>query len=209
MGGGSALPLVKYLTEHGLTDAAAAVCRLALSLPDCADAAELEARLDSLGAPPPGWCEALKKFAAQPSVERWDLLMRFTPPEIFYHRKRNALRVLRGLGVAPEILFRCATKDGVTPEAIELVEEGRVPTRVILACAELSRAKTFYFGLAAEASLLKGDVVNTIGHLKRAIANEDELCTALPHIAFVRANATAEINEALDLAGIPRGPDVA
>jgi hypothetical protein len=209
LSGGSALPLVRALREHDHAEAAAAVCRIALSLPDCQDSAELESELESLGAPPPGWCDALKEFAANPSVRRWDWLMRFTPAEVYYHRKRNALRVLRGLGVDARILFQCATRNGITPEAIEFVEEGRVPTDVILECAESSGAKAFYFGLAAEASFLKGDVVNTVGLLKQAMLHEDDLCTALPHIVFIRDNATEEFNDALDRAGVPRGPGAA
>jgi hypothetical protein len=98
---------------------AATVARLALAAPDCADREALEQLLVSAGRPPAEWDDALADFARSPSVEAWDELHRFTPPDVYYDRVRDALRVLRSLGVDPGLLFQLATHRGTVPDAIE------------------------------------------------------------------------------------------
>ncbi len=204
--GGSALPLVRLLVERGEGDQAAAIARLVLAREECPDAAEIEQCLDDIDEAPDEWREQLAAMAADPTVERFEELMRFVPPEHIYQRLRNALRKLKKLGVDPEILFQCATNIGMTPEAIELVEEGLVTPETILARGRRSAARTTYFGLAAEAAFLRGDIVSTIRHLREAVQHETELVTALPHIYFVREQASPEVNAMLDRAGIPGIP---
>ena len=204
--GGSALPLVRLLVERGEGDQAAAIARLVLAREECLDAAEIEQCLDDIDEAPDEWRAQLAAMAADPTVERFEELMRFVPPELIYQRLRNALRKLRKLGVDPEILFQCATNIGMTPEAIELVEEGLVRPEAILARGRSSAARTTYFGLAAEAAFLRGDIVSTIRHLRDAVQHETELVTALPHIYFVREQASPEVNAMLDRAGIPGIP---
>ncbi|HEV2721722.1 MAG TPA: hypothetical protein VG323_17015 [Thermoanaerobaculia bacterium] len=204
--GGSALPLVRLLVERGEGDQAAAIARLVLAREECPDAAEIEQCLDEIDEAPDEWREQLAAMAADPSVERFEELMRFVPPELIYQRLRNALRKLRKLGVDPEILFQCATNIGMTPEAIELVEEGLVGPETILLRGRRSAARTTYFGLAAEAAFLRGDIVSTIRHLRDAVQHETELVSAIPHIYFVREQASPDVNAMLDRAGIPGIP---
>jgi len=204
--GGSALPLVRLLVARGESDQAAAIARLVLGRDDCADADEIEQCLEAIDEAPEEWREQLAAMAADPSVERFEELMRFVPIELTYQRLRNAIRRLKKLGVDPNLLFQCATNMGLTPEAIELVEEGLVTPETILARARGSAARTTYVGLAAEATYLRGDLVSTIRYLREAVQHETELCTALPHIYFVREQASPEVNAILDRAGIPPIP---
>jgi hypothetical protein len=204
--GGSALPLVRLLVARGESDQAAAIARLVLARDNCADAEEIEQCLEAIDEAPEEWREQLAAMAADPSVERFEELMRFVPIELTYQRLRNAIRKLKKLGVDPNLLFQCATNMGLTPEAIELVEEGLVAPETILARARGSAARTTYVGLAAEATYLRGDLVSTIRYLREAVQHETELCTALPHIYFVREQASPEVNAILDRAGIPPIP---
>jgi len=109
LNGDSALPVVTILVSRGANAEAAAVARLALTRPDCLDAAELEAALARIAASPPGWAEALASFAESPSPEAWCELMRFVPPEYAYQRMRDTIRRLRKLGVSARILHSRAS----------------------------------------------------------------------------------------------------
>jgi len=102
------------------------------------------------------------------------------------------------------MLFLCACEWGLTPDAIELVEEGLVTPETLIARGERAGgARTTYFGLAAEAAYLAGDFLGTVRLLRDSIQHENEWCSALPHVAFIRERATPAENEALDRAGIP------
>ncbi len=174
--------------------------------PDCPDAEELEAALARVAAAPPKWGEALAGFASTPSPEAWRELMRFTPPEYIYQRTRDAIRRLRKLGVDGDSLFRCASEYGLTPDLIELVEDGCVSVTTIVERANRAAgAKATYFGLAAVAAFLAGDMLGTARLLRESMAHENEWCSALPHIHFVRERATDEQKDVLDRAGIPVG----
>ena len=72
----------------------------------------------------------------------------------------------------------------MTPEAIELVEEGLVAPETIVARGKQSAASATYLSLAAEATFLRGDLVSTIRYLREGVQSESEFSTALPHIYF-------------------------
>jgi cytosine/adenosine deaminase-related metal-dependent hydrolase len=166
---------------------------------------ELEAALARVAAAPPGWGEALVGFAGAPSPEAWRELMRFAPPEHIYQRTRDAIRRLRKLGVDGNVLFRCASEYGLTPDLIELVEDGCVTVSTIVERAARSGgARTTYIGLAAEAAFLAGDMLGTVRLLRESLAHENEWCTALPHACFIRERASPAQKEMLDRAGIPQ-----
>jgi len=172
---------------------------------DCPDASEIEAVLYELDSPPEDWLETLRVFSTNPSVERWREIMRFVPPDDYYQRLRNSVRRLRQMGTDPNILFLCACELGMTPDAIQLVEEGLVDADVIEERASRAAgAQTTYLGLTATAAYHRGNVVGAIRLLREAIARENELCPAFPHIVFIRERASDELNAALDQAGIPR-----
>ena len=205
LNGDSALPVVTLLVSRGAKAEAAAVARLALARPGCPDAADLEAVLERLAASPPGWTEALAEFARAPSLERWHELMRFVPPQYAYQRQREAVRRLRSLGVDGDMLFRCASEYGLTPDLIELVEDGCVAVSTIVERAARSGgAKATYFGLAAEAAFLAGDMVGTVRLLRQASVHENEWCSALPHVFFIRERASPDQRELFDRASIPQ-----
>jgi hypothetical protein len=203
--GQSALPVVRLLEAQGATVEAGAVARLALTRPDCPDAAELGAILDRLAASPAGWTEALTEFAKAPSVERWQELMRFVPPEYLFQRHREAVRRLRALGVDGNMLFRCGSEYGLTPDLIGLVEDGCVSVSTLVERAAASRgAKTAYLGLAAEAAFLSGDMLGTVRLLREAMVRENEWLSVYPHVFFIRERASAEQKDFLDRAGVPQ-----
>lgn len=204
LNGDSALPVVTLLVSRGAEAEAAAVARLALTRPGCPDAADLEAILDRVAASPVGWTESLAEFARSPSLECWRELMRFVPLQYAYQRQREAVRRLRSLGVDGDMLFRCASEYGLTPDLIELVEDGCVAVSTIVERAARSGgAKATYLGLAAEAAFLAGDMVGTVRLLRQSNAHENEWCSALPHVFFIRERASPEQKELLDRASIP------
>ena len=205
LNGASALPVVRLLVSRDAKAEAAAVARLALARPGCPDATELEATLARLAAMPAGWAESLAEFAKSPSPERWRELMRFVPPEYAYQRHRETVRRLRSLGVSGDLLFRCASEYGLTPDLIELVEDGHVAVETLVErAARSSGAKATYLGLAAEAAFLVGDMVGTVRLLCESIAHENEWCCALPHVFFIRERASSDQKDLLDRTGIPQ-----
>ncbi|MGZ5449710.1 MAG: hypothetical protein ACXW5U_17260 [Thermoanaerobaculia bacterium] len=205
---GVPLPLVQYHFDRGELDDAAAVARLALMRRNCPDADRIEEILDACSAPPDDWKDLLDEFVAAPSFDRWRDLMRFVPEDLFYQRHRNSIRYLRKRGVEPNLLFLCACSPGMTPDAIELVEEGVVSVDTILSrAAEAGGARGAYFGLAAQAAYLGGDIVGTVRLLRDAMASETEWISAAAHVWFIRERASEAEHEALDRAGIPREPE--
>lgn len=203
LAGGSALPVVELLALRGAKIEAATFARLALAKPDCPDAVELKSVLAGLSSPPSGWDEALKGFAKAPSPERWSDLVRFIPDDMLYLRIRDLVSRLTQLGLDGDTIFAFASEIGLTPDLIELVELGRVSVKVLeQGAAHAGDAKATYFGLAAEAAFLQGDVLGTVRLLRHSIAHENEWCSALPHVAFIRERATPQQTEILDRSGI-------
>jgi hypothetical protein len=201
---GEPLPLVSLYFERGELDRAAAIARMALVMEPCRDAAQIEEILEKCSAPPDDWRIVLDTFAENPSLERWREVLQFVPDELRYQRHRNGIRYLRKRGVAADLLFLCACDSGLTPEAMELVEEGLVSVEAVLLRAdEAGAARGSYVGLAAEAAFLGGDLLATIRLLREAVSLENEWIMAFPHIHFVRGRATPEERDALDRAGIP------
>jgi hypothetical protein len=204
LNGGSALPLVSLLASRGMDVEASAVARVALARPDCPDAEKLEEMLDTLSEMPEDWLQMLDSFCLDPSLARWRELMQFVPPELIYLRQRSAVRHLRKRGLEGNLLFLCACEWGLTPDAIELVEEGLVRPETLIERAERAGgARTTYVGLAAEAAYLAGDFLGTVRLLRDSLQHESEWCSALPHIVFIRQRASKSENDALDRAGIP------
>ncbi len=202
--GGSALPVVELLAAKGAKIEAATYARLALAKPDCLDADKLKAVLDGLSSPPAGWDDALATFARAPSDEGWQDLLRFIPTDALYLRMRDVVGRLLKLKLDADTIFRYVSRVGLVPDLIMLVEEGRVSVRMLEERADQSsNAKTTYFGLAAQAAFLAGDMLGTVRLLRQSRAYENEWCSTYPHMAFVRERATHEQAEMLDRAGIP------
>lgn len=202
--GGSALPLVELLAAKGAKSEAATYVRLALAKTDCPDADKLKAILDGLSSPPAGWDGALAAFARAPSEEGWQDLLRFIPNDALYLRMRDVVGRLVKLGLDGNTIFRYVSRVGLIPDLVMLVEDGRILVRVLEERAEQSsNAKTTYFGLAAQAAFLAGDMLGTVRLLRLSRSFENEWCSTYPHMAFVRDRATPEQAEMLDRAGIP------
>jgi hypothetical protein len=196
---GVPLPLISLYFKRGELDRAAAIARLALTMGECPDVEEIEEILERCSAPPEDWRSVLDDFAENPSLERWKELMQFVPDDLRYQRHRNGIQYLKKRGVESNLLFRCACDTGLTPDAMELVEEGLVSVETIVARADdAGLARGAYVGLAAQAAFLAGDLVGTIRLLREAISLENEWITALPHIRFIRDRASPAELEILD-----------
>lgn len=202
--GGSALPAVKKLLECGDSDHAAAIARLALRAPDCADREELEAAIAQAANISEGWVSALEEFASHPSEERWDELMRFVPLEEHYQRLRYTLALLLSLHCDGNILFRCATKIGMTSDAFDLARSGTVDPEVIEARGEGSAARPAWLGLAAQAAFARNDRWSILRYLREASQSGESSVLSWASISEIRQEADEELNEELDRVGVPR-----
>ena len=201
---GSALPVVELTVSKGPEIEEAAIARLALARPDCRDAQELQMLLAGPSSPPAGWDDALAEFARSPSPERWSDLMRFVPADALYLRMRDIVSRLLEMGLDSDTIFEYASDVGLTSDLIDLVEQGRVSVKLLEERAfRAGGAKATYFGLAAEAAFLSGDVLGTIRLLRQSWSYENEWVSPGPHVAFVRERATPEQEDLLDRAGIP------
>lgn len=204
LAGGSALPVVELLISRGAKIEAGTYARLALAKPDCPDAAELKAVLAGLSSPPSGWDAALAGFAHAPSADTWRDLIRFIPEDSLYLRLRDVVLRLRELGLDGDTIFEHASEVGLTPDLIELVEQGGVSVRTLeQRAAHAGGAKSTYFGLAAQAAFLQGDMLGTVRLLRQSLAYENDLCSTYPHVEFIRERATPAQVIILDRAGIP------
>lgn len=204
--GASARPLVALLLATGEPAFAATIARLALTSSDCQDRVALEELLSAAGRPPDGWSEALVEFARSPSVDGWDELMRFTPLDVYYDRVRHALRLLRGHGVDPVLLFRLATRHGTTPDAVELVETGLVPPDAVASRGEGSPAAPMWFALAAVAAQARRDRFAVARHLREAWNAPDIYGMVESLTMKIRERADDELLRLLDDAGVPAPP---
>jgi hypothetical protein len=205
LSGGSPLPYLEQLIHLGREDEAAASARLALASDECEDRSSIEALLDHVCRVPRGWSEAVREFAANPSEERWDELMRFAPESVLYQRARTTIRRLMELGVDGNVLFLCATRYGTTPEAIELVERGVVDPKTVINRADRSapEMRALWLGLAARAAFAKGDRFRCVRLLKDAYACPGPITPDLDAIV-IRREADDELRDLLDRARIPR-----
>lgn len=204
-GGESAMPAVRELIAAGDLDYAAVVARLALRTAEGADRAELMSALGEISSAPTGWAAALETFAAAPSEEAWEELMRFVPEDVHYQRLKYTVVALISLGCDGDVLFRCVSRFGMLPELYDLADSGTVDPETIVQRATGSPAEAAWLGLAAKAALARGDRAATARHLWRASQLDPILSYAA--IAEIRERADAELNAELDRAGVRRGWD--
>lgn len=198
----SALPVIRRLIEQGETDQAAVVARLAVRTADGAEREALFAVLGEITSAPSGWAAALESFAAAPSEEAWEELLRFIPEEVFHQRLKYTVLSLIALECDGDVLFRCVSRLGMIPELYDLAESGRVDPDTVVARATGSAAEGAWLGLAALAAFARGDRDATVRHLWRASQLDPILSFA--SIDGIRGRADAELNEQLDRAGVPR-----
>ena len=208
--GGSPLGYVRALLRRGMPDHAAAAARLVLANPECPDRSALEKILEDVAQAPDGWSDAVAAFALAPSIDAFETLMRFVPPDAYYHRLRSTIAVLVKLGTDPDLVFRCATKDGVVPDAIALIEEGLVSPQTIV---ERARASTpegmpVWLALAARAAWARRDRFGAARLMREAydaapasFGNSVEI-----EVRRLRDDADEELHTMLDAAGVPRFP---
>jgi hypothetical protein len=202
-GGESAMPAIRKLMASGDPDYAAVVARLALRRAEGTDREGLLAVLAEITSAPTGWATALETFAAAPSEDAWEELMRFVPEEVFHQRLKYTVLVLIGLGCDGDVLFRCVSRMGMIPELFDLADSGSVDPETIVARATGSPAEGAWLGLAAKAAFARGDRAATARHLWRA----SQLDPILSYGAIdeIRRAADAELNAELERAGVGRG----
>ncbi|TNF29921.1 MAG: hypothetical protein EP329_14600 [Deltaproteobacteria bacterium] len=204
--GQSVVPLLEILRTQGLVDEANLTARLALFTAEGSEEERIEEFLTAGGRPPDGWIEAVRAFARAPSRDGWRELLQFTPDDVYYYRVRSTLRLLRRLGVDPDVVFQLATTDAVTPDAIELAESGLVSVPTILERMNEGPedSRPLWLGLAARAAFEQGDRFGAARFLGEAyrIGREDYLPTI--QAMDIRDEADDELQHMLDRAGVPR-----
>lgn len=201
--GGSALPVVQRLMELNSQGEAAATARLALQYPDCPDREALENALHEIAGASDAWLDALAAFARDPDETRWEELMRFVPEEVFYQRLRDTIATLLRLGCDGNILFRCATRAGMTSDVYELATSGTVDPEVIEQRGAGSPARAVWIGLAAQAAFARGDRFGVVRYLREA-SRERDVFLAWASISEIRSEADEALNAELDQVGVPR-----
>jgi len=207
--GRSVVPLLELLRAHGLVDEANLTARLALFSAEGNEEERIEEFLTAGGRPPDGWIEAVRAFARAPSPDGWRDLLRFTPPEVYYHRVRSTLRLLRRLGVDPDVVFELATADAVTPDAIELAESGLVSVATILERMNEGppESRALWLGLAARAAFEQGDRFGATRFLSEAYRVGKDGFFPTIQAMDIREEADDELQAMLDRAGVPRFED--
>jgi hypothetical protein len=206
LGGGSHARYLRLLMDHGRGSEALAMARTLLEHGDGRDRRELEALMADAAQVPEGWIEAVRAFAQQPSLQAWQELLRFTPQDLIEQRLRYTLALLRNLDVPPDVLFDCATQDGVTSEAIDLAERGLVdPHRIEARAARApSESAAIWLGLAARAACVRGDRFNTVRLLREVVQSTLPPDITRRDVRFVRSHADDELHALLDSAGLPK-----
>jgi len=202
--GDSAVPIIERLMELGFRDEAGAMARLALAYPDCLDRETIQNLLHDIASSPDGWLDSLADFAQNPSLERWDVLNRFVPEDVFYQRLRDTIQTLMRLGCDGNMLFRCATKLGMTSDIFDLVKSGTVDPEVVEARGEDSAARPAWLGLAAQAAFARGDRFAVIRYLREASRDEEAGFLAWASITEIRDAADEELRAELDKVGVPK-----
>jgi hypothetical protein len=129
--------------------------------------------------------------------------MRFVPEEVWYQRLRNTIAQLMRLGCDGNILFRCATRVGITSDVFDLASSGTVDPEVIVERGEDSPAREMWLALAAHASFARSDRWGTLRYLREACQCEDTVL-AWASISEIRRDADDALNEELDKIGVPR-----
>lgn len=205
LAGGRHSLYLRLLVEHGRAHEAMHIARALLERAEGEDRLAIERVVRDAGQPPKGWDEAVRAFARSPSLDAWDRLLRFIPEAVFELRLRHTLALLRHLDVDPEVVFRCAARSGVTADAIELAEEGRVSPRIIEERARASKppASGLWYGLAARAACVRGDGFSTVRLLRAMLASGIDDDRIDEEIRFVRSRADDALRLLLDRAGLP------
>ena len=201
--GGSALPLMRFHVERDQKEKAIIVGRTALSDPDCADAEEVAALLSTLESTPAGWDAAIDGFVADPSSERWENILRFAPPDLAHAWLRRAYRDAIARGCDPNALVRFGSQSGVTPDVMELVDQGGVdPETLIERANQPGAARSFWLGLAAQAAYLHGNKFRAVSLLREAKSCADDLSFPLYSILFLQEREDPELEQMMQSAGV-------
>jgi hypothetical protein len=197
---GIGAPAVELLELACDEDRCAHMARSMLSSPYITDKGFVQAAFDRAVGLPLSWCDALAELALEPSVERWDELMRFAPPEREYHWARDAVARLDALGLDGDWLFKFATRLGTIPDAYRLCEEGWVSPEVVAARGEGSPIKGSWLALAAISAQARGDDLGCVRYVRAA-----QQCEECPEIRDIwlerlRDNANETLLGLLDAA---------
>jgi len=201
--GGSALPAVRLMMDNGYEFEAACTANVALHRPECNERDALLAVIGEAAKTSDAWIDALRDFARNPSEERWEELFRFADEDVFYQRLRHTIAILMALDCDGDILFRCATKHGMTSDVYDIARSGKVDPKTIVARGEGSRARSVWLGLAALAAFSRGDRWNTMAYLREACKDEKTAFLAWASISEIRQEADDELKAQLDALDIP------
>jgi hypothetical protein len=168
--GGPAVELLELACDD---DRCAHMARSMLGSPYIKDKDWVQAVFDRAVGLPLTWRDALAELARAPSIEKWDEVMRFAPPEREYHWARDAIARLDELGVDGDWLFKFATRLGTIPDAYRLCEEGWVSPEVVAARGEGSPIQGSWLALAAISAHARGDDLGCVRYVRAARACEE------------------------------------
>lgn len=206
LSGGGHPRYLRMLVRFGRADDALVLARSLLEDPGCADVLELEQVLAEAATAPAGWTDAVRELVREPSMERWQHLMRFTPVEVRSRRIRYTQRMLLQMGVAPDFVFDFVTSFGSTVDAVDLASLGLVePAHILERGREVAAAEeALWLGLAARSASVRGEHFTTLRYLREALATLPRSGALRDDIDFVYSRADAELQEMLERAGIER-----
>lgn len=132
---------------------------------------------------------ALADFAAAPTGDGWDALMRFCPEELVFERTQQALRLLRTSGADLDAVYLAVAPTGVTSELAGMVEDGLVsPSAVERSLGDVfvsSVARGTMLMSAALGAQRRGDRLGVVRLVRSALASgapEDLLQPTLDRI---------------------------
>lgn len=206
LSGGGHPRYLRLLVRFGRADDALVLARSLLEDPGCADALELEQVLAEAAAAPAGWTDAVRQLVCEPTLDRWEKLMRFTPPEARSRRVRYTQRMLLQMGVDPERVFDFVTSDGSSADAVDLANLGLVnPSYIVERGRSIPEVdEALWLGLAARSACVRGEHFATLRYLRQALAELPQSSVLADDVDFVYSRAGAELLEMLDRAGIER-----
>lgn len=130
--------------------------------------------------------------------------MRFVPEDVFYQRLRTTVPLLMRLRCDGNVLFRCASKSGMSPDLFDLAASGTVDPEVIEERGDESPARSCWLGLAAQAAFARGDRFGALLYLREAMRDDENAYLAWGSISEIRAIADDGFNEEMDRTGIPQ-----
>lgn len=198
------LTYLNALIRFGRKNDACVLARSLLDDPTCEQRPALEKMLARVSRAPDGWDEAVELFVREPSADGWHELFRFVPPHTVEERTRHTIRLMQGLGVSGDVIFRYASLTGALADLVSVIESGEVDPAAVIARSADSAAPAIWLGLAARAACTRGDDFLCVRLLREALSTTPKQELLVPDVMFVWDHASDALTTLLESAKIPR-----